>query len=157
MVPSTVNHFHHVVSYDGKLSLNRVLKHEKPNLYNCKDRHDTGNEASTKPLQVAFSTGKLQLLLSKFTVVLIAKTKFLISFKSNSKKPERALKPTCARNIRRLTQGIDAVSKCQQRSVDVSAFYHSFATILQRKESFTFTSNNLTKATLAKLLQLTAF
>ena len=42
----------------------KVLKHEKPNLNNCKDRHDTGNEAGSNPLQVAFSTGKLQLLSS---------------------------------------------------------------------------------------------
>ena len=72
---------------------------------------------------------------------------------SNSEKPERAPKQSCACNIRRLTQGIDAVSKCKQRSVDVSAFYHSFATILQRKEGFTFTSNNVTAPAHAKLLQ----
>ena len=77
-----------------------------------------------------------------------------MSFTSNCKKAElKSSKPDLCINIRRLTQGIDAVSKCKQRSVDVSAFYHSFATILQRKESFIFTSNNLTKATHAKLLQ----
>lgn len=78
---------------------------------------------------------------------------FLVSFQSNSEKPERAPKQSCACNIRRLTQGIDAVSKGKQRSVDVSAFYHSFATILQRKEGFTFTSNNVTAPAHAKLLQ----